>query len=266
MIEEKFTDKIISKIKEEKLKPRPRWEFVFKNYFLWIIGVLSLFFGALSFSLIIYLFNSQGSVFSDRFGASFWEIFLAFVPIFWLIFLALFIFLFYFNLKNTKKAYKYSPFFILVIGLIASVALGTSFYMLGFSKKIDSVLGKNINPVVYGRFMNPQLDFWSEPEKGRLSGIISEMINNESFYLIDKNSNEWLVAYENLNSPHILRIEKGLPIRCFGNKISDRQFKALKIMPMPSANDFFDRPIIRKHIDDPFFRPRMELKNKMMER
>lgn len=168
MIEENFSEKIISKIEEEKLKPKPRWEFVFKNYFLWTIGVLSLIFGAISFSLIIYLFNSRGSIFLDRFGASLFEIFLAVVPIFWLLFLTFFIILFYLNLKKTRRAYKHSPFFILIIGLISSIALGTSFYMFGFSKKLDSVFGKNINPMVYGRFMNPQLDFWSEPEKGRL--------------------------------------------------------------------------------------------------
>lgn len=263
MIEEKFSEKIISKIEEEKLKPKPRWEFVFKNYFLWTIAVLSLIFGAISFSLIIYLFNSSGSIFSDRFGASLFEIFLAIVPVFWLLFLALFIFLFCLNLKKTKKAYKYSLFFILLIGLISSIALGTSFCMFGFSKKLDSVFGKNINSVVYSRFMNPQLDFWSEPEKGRLSGVVSDLGSDKSLYLVDKDSKEWLVLYTNLNTPHVLRIEKGLPVRFFGEKLSNDQFKAVRIMPMPSANDFFDRPGIRRQINDPVFRSKM--KNRMMD-
>jgi hypothetical protein len=246
MTEEKFSDKIISKIKEEKLKPRPRWEFIFKNYFLWIVGFLSLFFGALSFSLVIYLFNSSVDIFSDRFGASFWRAFLAVVPVFWLIFLALFVFLFYLNLKKTKRAYKYSPFFILIIGLISSIALGTSFYMIGFGKKLDSALGKNINPIVYGRFMNPQLDFWSEAEEGRIAGIISRLGKDKSFFLLDKNLDEWLVYYNDINSRHILNIEKGALIRCFGEKISEDQFRALRIMPMHSANNFFDKPKFRR--------------------
>jgi hypothetical protein len=262
MIEKNFTNKIISKIEEEKLKPRPRWKFVFKNYFLWIIGFLSLFFGALSFSLIIYLFNSGENILSDRFGASFWEVFLAIVPIFWLIFLALFVFLFYLNLKKTKKAYKYSPFFILIIGFISSIALGASFYMLGFSKNFDNILGKNINPFVYSRFMNPQLNFWSEPEKGRLSGIILKSGYDKEFSLIDKNSNEWLVFYDNLNPPHVLKLEEGLLIRCFGKKISDNQFMAFHIMPMNSAKDFFNRPGLKRRVEDPFFKPKMELREK----
>jgi hypothetical protein len=263
MIGKKFSENIISKIEEKNLKPKPRWEFVFKNYFLWIIGVLSLLFGALSFSLIIYLFNSKGTVFSDKFGASSLEIFLVVIPIFWLAFLALFIFLFYLNLKKTKRAYKYSPFLILIIGLIFSIVLGISFYALGFSKKLDSVLGRNINPVVYGRFMNPQLAFWSEPEKGRLSGVVSELRDHESFYLVDKDSKEWLVVYKNLPPSNILRIEKGLTIRSFGEKIADEQFNAIRIMPMHSASDFFNRPGIRRKINDPMFRSRMESRNKM---
>lgn len=266
MIEEKFSDKIISKIEEKKLKPKPRWEFVFKNYFLWIIGSLSLFFGALSFSLIIYLFNSSGEIFSDRFGASFWEVFLTVVPIFWLIFLALFVFLFYLNLKKTKKAYRHSPLLIIVVGLIASLALGASFYMLGFGKKLDNILGKNMNPFVYGHFMNPQLEFWSDPESGRLAGIVSEIGDSKNLFLVDKDSNEWLIYYDEAEFRHIVNIEKGLPIRCFGEIIEDNQFKALRIMPMHSANDFFERPGIRKQLEDPLFKPRMESKGQILER
>jgi hypothetical protein len=261
MIEKKFTEKIISKIEKDKIKPRPRWKFVFKNYFLWIIGVFSLLFGALSFSLIIYLFNSGENIFSDRFGASFLEVFLVFIPIFWLIFLALFIFLFYLNLKKTKRAYKCSPFFILIIGLISSIALGSSFYMLGFGRKIDNLLGKNINPGVYSRIINPQLEFWSEPEKGRLAGVVSEMGDNKNFFLVDKDSREWLVSYDIFNSKHALRLGEGLVVRCFGEKTSNDDFQASVVMPMNLANDFFDRPGIRRQVDDPSLGPRMELRN-----
>jgi hypothetical protein len=266
MIEKNFSDKIMSEIEKKKLKPKPRWEFVFKNYFLWIIGFFSLIFGALSFSLIIYLFNSGGEVFFDNFGASFWEVFLTVIPIFWLVFLALFVSLFYLNLKKTKKAYKYSPFLIIAIGLIASLALGSSFYMLGFSKKLDNLLGKNINPFVYGHLMNPQLEFWSNPENGRLAGIISEIGDGQKLFLIDKDSKEWLVYYDQAEIKPAVNLEKGYPVKFFGEILEDNQFGAIRVMPMHSANDFFERPGIRRHLEDSLFRPRMESRGRVLEK
>ena len=245
MLEEKFTTELISKIKTKHIVPKPRWSFVFKNYFLWTIGAISLIFGALSFSLIIYIFKSSENLIINNFGASWTELLIASIPIFWLIFLSAFIILFYLNLKRTNKAYKYSPLLILLIGLIISTILGSSFYLFGFSKKLDNLFGKNIHPYLYGRFMNPQIDFWSEPEEGRISGIISEIDFNKQILIMDKDAKEWIVYYQELPTRIKFNLEKGLPIKSFGKQISENEFKAIQIMPMNHGKEFFNRPVMK---------------------
>lgn len=244
MIEEKFTDELISKIKEEKIKPKPRWSFIFKNYFLWIIGFLSLIFGALSFSLVIYIFKTSESTI-NQFNSSAAEFLIASIPIFWLIFLSAFITLFYLNLKRTNKAYKYSPFIILFSGLITSIILGSSFYLFGFSKYINNVFGKSIDPYLYSHFMNPQINFWSEPEKGRISGIISKINTDKQLIIIDKDRKDWLIYYEELPNRIRLNLEIGLAIKSFGSKISENEFRAIQIMPMNHGKEFFNRSMMK---------------------
>lgn len=245
MIEEKFTTELISKIKEKHIVPKPRWSFIFKNYFLWTVGALSLIFGAISFSLIIYIFKSNENIVINNFGASWTEFLIASVPIFWLVFLATFIILFYLNLKRTNRAYRYSPLLILLIGLIASMILGSSFYLFGFSKKLDNMFCKNIHPSLYGRFMNPQIDFWSEPEEGRISGVISEIDLDRKILIIDKDGKEWIIYYQELPTKLRYNLEKGFPIKSFGKQLSENEFQAIQIMPMNHGKEFFNRPSMK---------------------
>jgi len=37
-----FNDNVLHKIKEEKISPKPRWQFLLKNILMWGLGVVSL--------------------------------------------------------------------------------------------------------------------------------------------------------------------------------------------------------------------------------
>lgn len=257
---ENFADKIIERIEKDSLSPKPKWSFLLKNYTIWFFGILSVLLGAISFSLIIYLFKAGDGLVSGDFGGSFWEIFLAIIPLFWLIFLAIFTFVAYLNIKHTKKAYRYSPLFIFISGIVISIALGSTLFMFGVSQKFDDLLGKNIHPFLYRNFMNPQVDFWSDADNGRLAGIISEINIDRSFFIVDIESQKWLVYYADSSIKRSVDIRVGNPIRCFGKKISEDKFEAIEIMPMAPGREFMNRPGIKKKlpsIEPPVF---MELK------
>ncbi len=264
MSEQNLTDKIIDRIKQGQLKPRPRWSFVFKNYFLWFLGVLSVILGAISFSLMIYLFASGNALINNNFGASLGEILLVIVPIFWLVFLVAFIILFYLNLKRTKKAYRYSPLLILLIGLISSLALGSTFYLFGLSQKFDNLLGKNINSAIYGRFLNPQIEFWSDPAQGRLSGLVSAVGPENSLFIIDKDSQEWLVIYLPEANRHFFEINPGVALRFFGQQINDNQFQATRIMPLTPGREFFNRNGVHQRLEENINNQEVELRRRRM--
>lgn len=244
-----LSEQVIKKIEQEKIFPKPKWSFFLKNYFVWSLGALSVLFGAISFSLIIYLFKDGSELSHNNFGATFWEVFLGIVPVFWLIFLGLFTFIAFLNIKNAKRAYKYSPALIFVSSIIVSIALGATLYMFGASQKFDNLLGRNAHPFLYKNFMNPQIDFWSEAEKGRLAGIISEVNSDKSFFIVDIDSNRWLVYYTNLSSGRGMELRSGILVKCFGKKISDTQFEATEIMPMVPGKEFFNSPRFNRNFE-----------------
>ena len=246
MIEEKFTEEVIKKIKEDKISPKPRWSFFLKNNIIWVMGILSVVFGAISFSLIIYLFTAGEKLTTGNFGGSFWEIFLSIVPIFWLLFLGLFTFLAYLNLRNTKKGYKYSTPIIFFSSVFISIFLGVMLYIFGMGQKFDDLLGSRVHPFFYRNFMNPQINFWSNPDEGRLSGIISEIKDDNSLILIDTDFKEWKLIFSDNFLNNSVKFKEDTPIKLFGKKTGEGEFTVFEILPPGPGREFFNNPDVRK--------------------
>ncbi len=49
-----LAERVLGRITQEHLAPRPRWEFLLKNYAFWGLGVLAVLFGALAFSATLF--------------------------------------------------------------------------------------------------------------------------------------------------------------------------------------------------------------------
>lgn len=250
--EENLSQEILSNIKEHKITPRPKWEFLFKNYFIWTIGFLALFFGAVSTSLIVFMLRyNEWSSFS-RLGGGPVEFLLLVVPIFWIISLAIFIILVYFNFKKTKHGYRYNHLLIVGGAIVLSIILGFGFFALGLGQRIDALVGRNAP--LYDTVINPRMHFWSNPEAGRLSGLVVAQDSEADFVVVDNNNNEWKVNYvaeedeklvamkkSGFGDDEVFNIAVGRPVRFIGEKIIDHEFKAKELVPFHPGREFFRR-------------------------
>lgn len=269
---DKFNQALLDKIKEKKIKPR--WQFLLKDYVVWFFGVLSLLVGGAAFSIIFYMLRYSDWNVYNQIGESLLIFILLTLPYFWIALLAFFIALVYFNVKHTKKGYKYSLSFILLVDFAISALLGVLFFYAGVSQVIDDVIGERIP--LYSKLINPRIDYWSKPEDGRLAGLVVLINEAENkFVLVDLNQNEWTV--ESIDEVEKMMIAS--PIRVFGKKISDNLFRAEMILPpgrpgMGMFNrhkekyfpDGFD-PIMRdKIIGDPELKKKLEKMPEILEK
>ena len=237
-----FDQKLIAKIKEEKIAPKPRWHFLLKNSVIWGVGLLALLIGAASVSVMIYLFKYNDLDIWSETHSSLGETILLILPYFWLIFLGLFVFILYYNIKHTKSGYRYSMWLILVVSVFTSIILGSGLFWAGFGEKIDLVLSQEAP--LYDRVINPRVDFWSRPDEGRLVGLVAAA-TGQQFILVDREQTEWQVTIspdEARNNQGNIDIIVGLPIRLLGKKISDHEFVAEHILPLIPGRGFFGRP------------------------
>lgn len=254
MIEDKnFGEDLIHEIEEKKIQPTAKWFFLLKNYGIWALGVISLISGAIATSLIIYMLTNNDLDIYNRTGEQLLKKLLIILPLFWLVCLGLFVILVLFNIKHTKKGYRYPWPGLLAIVIIASIILGEIFYATGLGKIFDNFIGRHAP--FYDQIINPHIDFWSQPEEGRLVGIIISVINQDSLNLIDRDSKEWEVDISQAKwSPGVI-VETGRPARFIGIITEPDEFQASEILPMIPGRGFFNRFGPRPEANDPGFPP-----------
>ncbi|MDD3285081.1 MAG: hypothetical protein PHG95_00345 [Patescibacteria group bacterium] len=232
--------KIIEKIKHESLAPTPRWHFLLKEWLVWLVGVLSLLVGAAAVSVMIYLSKNNDLFIYDQVGRSFSGWLLLSLPYFWIVFLTLFVWILFYNIKHTKRGYRYPLFLIALFSVFASVLLGGAFSLFGLGEKIDDVLGRQAP--FYDIIFNPHVDIWSRPEEGRLSGLVISNSSENTFVLVDREREEWQVAYSGKEgSGGNNAVIVGQPVRAIGKVTGEGLFSAQKIMAMQPGREFFRR-------------------------
>lgn len=237
-LDKNFDSELLAKIKTEKICPRARWIFVLRNFLLWFAGILSIVFSALAISVIFSIARFSDMALFKRAGGGFLESILIIMPIFWLIFLVIFIVLVYFNLKKTKNGYRYAPWLIVLSSVLLSCILGCLFYFIGVGEKFDDLLGSR---APFYEQMNPHVRFWSNPQNGRLSGLVLSKIDDNHFLVESIDKEEWNVDGANATFNQSAVIEVGRPMRAMGQVIGERQFAAHEFLPVFVGKEFFKR-------------------------
>ena len=234
-----FENKLLAKIKDQKIRPKPLWQFLLKDYVIWLAGLVALLIGAAAISVMIYLFKFNDWDIYDQTKKSFLEFFILTLPYFWFIFLGLFIFIISYNFKHTKKGYRYSTILLGGASILLSIILGSIFYVVGLGEKLDNILGSQAP--FYDRIINRHIDFWSQPEEGRLSGLVVGLVEGGNFILVDRGQEEWVVSTENSEPYSNAIVVIGQPTRLLGEAVGDYNFRADKILPLKAGHDFFHR-------------------------
>ncbi len=173
---------ILDKIKEQHIQPKKRWEFLFKNYLLWIAFVLAIIFGSLASSVTIFMIkHAAWSAQVPNFHPL--KRLLINLPLFWLVCLSLFILLAWYDFKNTKRGYKYHPAWVVVFSVIVSVLLGALIYQGGIGEKLEEAFFKRVP--FYQQMFRHGGRMFVEPDKGHLAGVVisvdSDFITVEDF-------------------------------------------------------------------------------------
>ena len=228
-MKEDFTKKILNKIKKNKIKPKARWEFLLKNYSFWFSGLLSLFIGALAFSVIIFIIRNNDWDLFQYAGKSLGVFVLATLPYFWLLSLILFLAVAYYYYKHTKKGYHYKMSLIVTLVLILSVCLGTLFYSVGFGQALEQTFSKRMP--FYKHMMGTSRNFWLKAEEGRLAGMVTEIKTSDFFVLKDLNDKYWDVDARAAMQKGMIEIRSGNQIKILGKQVENNKFEAELIVP-----------------------------------
>jgi heme/copper-type cytochrome/quinol oxidase subunit 2 len=191
-----ISEAVLNKIKKYNIKPRGRWEFLLKDYFVWALCVLFVIVGGLAISVIMHLLNNNDWDLYRNLGGSFWHFLLMTLPYFWIILFVLFVSVVYYNIRHTNKGYHYPLSVIIIISMTASIALGGAFYNLGMGHELEESLANAAGP--YNRIICHGTVVWHNPAAGMVVGEVTD-VRGQICYLVDMDGNRWEIHTDNAN-------------------------------------------------------------------
>ena len=206
--------RVLERIESEHVRPRPRWEFIFKNYTFWTLGALAVILGAFAFSAAFFeVANADWSLYAAT-HPDFLSFFLQAAPFLWVFVLALFIGLGYANIRHTKRGYRY-PLSIIALGaILTSMVLGSALYALGAGEVIEQSLGDH--PPFYRPVLTEERAWWQAPQQGVLGGQVLSVATGTSFTLKDFAGNVWQIDSDDLRASDITPLVVGDTVRVVG--------------------------------------------------
>jgi len=212
-----ISDKALKLINQNQIKPIPKWEFVFKNWGLW------LGFGLCLILLILGISVSWFGLVDN-----------VITPYFWLFIALAFFILAYLLFEKTKKAYHFPKWQIIISIILVGLIIGGVFFKIGLAANLDKQLDKNIP--YYRQMVPKKMKVWNNPDSGYLSGTIIKITNNDDFKIKDFNDKVWTIKGQDALIKSRVKMEVGEEIKIVGNKNDNSNFKAKEIRPWNGMN------------------------------
>ncbi len=221
-------NRVLEKIEKENLKPIPRWHFILKSSFMWILFGINLVLGVVGISIIIYLFANNDAIAEVSLVSNFWERILLIVPIIWILLTALFIWIAYYNFKHTEGGYRFTAFKILSLNILITLVLGFVVYISGSAGHINNLLSRYIP--CYSSTFDTRTMVWMRPEEGYLAGYIQK-VDVFQLELRDLNGNVWVVDFTGADVKPVVVLKEGERVKLVGEATTDKIFVASEIRP-----------------------------------
>lgn len=237
MPERNLSSEVLEKIKD--VKQKPRWYFRLQNYLIWFLGLVSLILGSLSFAVILHMMINNDWDIYDEISGSLFSFIVTTLPYLWLIFLALFVLVGYYNLKHTKKGYRFSVAHLVIYSVVGSIFFGTIFNQVGIGQAIEDGLNRRVP--FYQNVLNHRKRVWASPDKGLLAGVVLEATEDEAI-IRDIEGNIWYVSHISTSTPFEINLVEGDIIRILGQMIDSEHFEARQFLPMPGMHWVDDMP------------------------
>ncbi|MFZ5391794.1 MAG: hypothetical protein ACOZAR_01220 [Patescibacteria group bacterium] len=236
----KISDKVLEKIKDDKIKPIPRWWYVLKNTLIWLLLIVLLLLGAAMTSLSLGDIIDGDWDIRPMMGVHLLTFIFMTFPFTWVALGLVIIFLAYYDFKYLPKSYKIGGQKYLIIIISIVLASGLGMYYIGGHNPVKRLLS-NFAPV---NDWEKQKDMrWMNPGQGLLAGKIVEVNNEDSFVLQDILLNQqWTIDISQAKIAESVNIAKDEKIKMIGEMKEGNNFVAKDVRPWQKGKDKFLPP------------------------
>lgn len=214
-------DSVMSRIESEKIEPISRWYWLSHEYALWGAWGASVLFGALAVSVASFASLHIGYALYEVSHNDFIDFVFDALPYLWLGAFFVMVLAAYFNLRHTKRGYRYPILLVVGSSIGFSFLGGGMLHAVGAGWYIDRMLGE-VLPAYQSREKLEER-FWQAPLAGRFVGKIIEGEEAEEGMVafVDAENNTWLIDLEELRQRDLSLLQTGKKVRLLAATSSD---------------------------------------------
>lgn len=221
-------EQIINRIKSGEIRPKPKWQFTAKRIGAWSACSFAILFGAIAFSVILFVIQEAEYDLLNRAGNSRLQLILALMPLIWVAFLVIFLMLSIFGFRYAPRGYKYTFRKIFGISSISSIVLGVFIFLVGGGQFIERAFASSVD--VYKGVNQRKMEIWSQPGDGFLSGTIS-LVQPEKLRIEDFSGKAWTIDYADAFVAGRVQLVNGERIKIIGEQGEANTFYANEVRP-----------------------------------
>ena len=187
------------RIEGERIYPRPRSFYTQQEIAVWGLWAISIVVGALAVAVMLYAFVRQYFALYEATHENFTTFLMDTLPYLWIATFGLMAVVAVFNLRHTKRGYRYPLWQIFTSSVVLSLAGGAALHFLGFGHSLDQALGQQMSGYPSQEKFEKKL--WQDPKEGRLLGRVTKPIQPPSTLVqfIDVNGLRWKIDISELS-------------------------------------------------------------------
>jgi len=221
--------KILKKIKEDRIRPYPKWRFLFKRSVIWTVFLLSILLGSIASASAMFQLRYAEWDLYQHLSHSLIELVLLVVPIFWLIFLGGFTWFAYYYFRQTEQGYRYGAIRVISGSIMLSTLGGGLLYISGLPEKLEPIF---LDKVPYYReWQAHKQRIWMSPAQGLLAGRIASVVSDRKIQLEDLEGKLWEIEIADTVWRGRLEPVRDLKIKIIGHCPQNGRFVAEEIRP-----------------------------------
>jgi hypothetical protein len=215
-------DTLLNKIESENVQPRSRMFFRSRECVIWALWLVSVVVGGLAVAISVFVVTHRQYGIYEATHENWFTFMVEVLPFIWVIVFGLMAFLAVYNIKHTKRGYRYSIVTVLASSIVLSFAGGSALQFFGLGYSIDAILGDQMPMYMSQEKIEHQL--WQQPAEGRLIGrqVAATVATSSVVVFQDTTDSRWRIEVQELLPADIQLLASGENVRLLGQVINEQ--------------------------------------------
>lgn len=246
-----IASEVLKRIESQSILPTSRFQFICAQWGIWIVWLATIVSGAAALAVSFYVTLSANYALYEATHENFITFFVAVMPFVWVCLFIAMVYVSIFQMRNTKRGYRYSAWVLISSSLIFTILGAIVLHSFGLGYVLDQKLGQQLG--IYMSQAKMEQKMWQMPQAGRLVGSL-EQLNQDSepvpiLNFKDEEGVLWRLGVNELREQETDLLLRGGRVRLLGTTTSEFSFHVCGVFPAMGDRAFGFREMARERRD-----------------